>query len=190
MKKRSSILGIAALIVLGVVAGFVFRNGGAKAEITMNGKTYQMCSMSVREFMEDGYVFAAIDYTNASLEAKTYYNTGVPLKVKGNYGAPINIWIYNPTAEQVEIREGKISAISCDVQSLLADGVSVSIAGLKLKGQSKDEIAAYMSDALKGYTYSENEDVNAISYTKGSVSYTFRFDEDDILEAGIARNSV
>lgn len=51
-------------------------------------------------------------------------------------------------------------------------------------------VREFMGDALKGYTYSENEDVNAISYTKGSVSYTFRFDEDDILEAGIARNSV
>lgn len=200
MKKRNPILGIAALVIIGAVAGFMLRNGGAKAEITMNGTTYQMCTMTVRDFMEDGYVFATMsttdrsiytyNFTNASLEAKSYYNSGVPLKVKDKYGAPINIWVYNPTAEQVEIREGKINSISCDVQDLLADGVAVSIAGRELNDQTKDEIAAYMNDALKGYTYSENEDVNAISYTKGSVSYTFRFDEDDVLEAGIARNSV
>jgi len=200
MKKRNPVLGAAALVILGVIGGVIFRAGGAKAEITVDGKTYQMCSMTVRDFMEDGYVFSTMsttdrsvytyNYSNASLEAKSYYNMGVPLTVKGGYGAPISIWVYNPAAEEVEIREGKISSISCSVRELLAGGVEVSVAGLELNGQTKDEIAEYMNDALKGYKYSENEDVNAISYTKGAVSYTFRFDEDDVLEAGIARNEV
>lgn len=161
MKKRHPMLGIVALVILGVVGGIIFRAGGARAEITMGGTTYQMCSMTVRDFMEDGYVFAAMsttersiytyNYTNARLEAKSYYNMGVPLKVKDGYGAPISIWVYNPTAEEVEIREGKINSISCDVRELLADGVAVSIAGLELNDQTKDEIAAYMNDALKGY---------------------------------------
>ena len=47
-----------------------------------------------------------------------------------------------------------------------------------------------MDGELKGYQFSENEDVNAISYTKGAVSYTFSFTEDDILKNAIARNNV
>ncbi len=200
MKKKHPIIGLVMLVILGVIGGAVFRAGGAKAEITMNGVTYQMCAMTVRDFMEDGYVFSTMsaagrfvytyDYSNASLEAKTYYNSGVPLTVKDGYGAPINIWVYNPTAEEVEIREGKICSVSCEPRKLLDGGVTASIAGLELNDQTKAEITEYMGGALKGYQYSENEDVNAISYTKGNVSYTFRFDEDDVLEAGIARNEV
>ena len=44
-----------------------------------------------------------------------------------------------------------------------------------------------MGDALKEYEYSENEDSNAISYRKGKVSYTFTFDESDVLQNAIAR---
>ncbi len=90
----------------------------------------------------------------------------------------------------MEIREGKICTIFCEPRKLLDGGVAVSIAGLELNDQTKAKITEYMGGALKGYQYSENEDFNAISYTKGNVSYTFRFDEDDVLEAGIARNEV
>lgn len=48
-------------------------------------------------------------------------------------------------------------------------------------GAAKAEIKDYMDSALKGYTYSENEDVNATSYTKGQVSDTFSFDDGDII---------
>lgn len=200
MKKRNPILGIICLVILAVGGFFVYSAGAAKAEITINGKTYEMRTISVRDFMSDGYVFSTMsiegntmrtyNYSNVVLEAKSYYNDGVPFKVQGSAGASINCWVYNPTSEQVEIREGKVSAISCDIQDLLADGVKVSVAGLEMGSQTKDEIKSYMDGELKGYTYSENENVNAISYTKGQVSYTFRFDDDDILEAAIARNNL
>ena len=66
----------------------------------------------------------------------------------------------------------------------------VSIAGLELDSQSKGEIKAYMDEELKGYQFSENEDVNAISYTKGQVSYTFSFDDSNVLLNAVARNNV
>ena len=43
---------------------------------------------------------------------------------------------------------------------------------------------------LKGYQFSEIEDVKAISFTKGQVSYTFSFTEEDILKNTVARNNV
>ncbi len=200
MKKRNPILGMICLLILVGIGCYIFLSGAAKAEITINGKTYQMRTISVRDFMSDGYVFSTMsvegntvrtyNYSNVVLEAKSYYNSGVPFKVKGSSGASINCWVYNPSSEQVEIREGKINSISCDIQDLLADNVKVSVAGLEMEEQTKTEIKSYMDGALKGYTYSENEDANAISYTKGQVSYTFRFDDDDILENAIARNNV
>ena len=83
-----------------------------------------------------------------------------------------------------------ICAISCEVPALREYNVPVSVAGLKLNAQTKEEIKTYMSDALKGYQYSENEDVNAISYTKGKVSYTFTFDESDVLQNAMSRIAV
>ncbi|MFG6353025.1 MAG: hypothetical protein K1W21_15800 [Oscillospiraceae bacterium] len=200
MKKRSPILGVACLLILVGLGVYIFLSGAAKAEITISGKTYEMRAISVRDFMSDGYVFSTMsiedntmytyNYSDAILEAKSYYNSGVPFKVKGSAGASITCWVYNPTSEQVEIREGKINSISCDIKDLLADGIKVSVAGLEMERQTKEEIKAYMDNALKGYTYSENEDVNAISYAKGQMSYTFRFDDDDILKNAIARNNV
>ena len=200
MKKRNPILSIVCLLILCGIGFYIFSAGAAKAEITINGKTYEMRTISVRDFMSDGYVFSTMsvegntmytyNYSNAVLEAKSYYNSGVPFKVKGSAGASITCWVYNPTSEQVEIREGKVSSISCDIRDLLAEGVKVSVVGLEMERQTKAEIKSYMDDTLKGYTYSENEDVNAISYTKGQVSYTFTFDDDDILKNAIARNNV
>ena len=109
---------------------------------------------------------------------------------KDGYGAPLSCWLYNPTAEQVEIREGKICAISCKVAQMRECGLPVFIAGLELNSQSKEELKAYMDGELRSYQFSENEDVNAISYTKGRVSYTFSFDEEDTLLNAIARNNV
>lgn len=200
MKKRSPILAVACMAALAGIGFYIFQAGAAKAEITINGKTYQMRAISVRDFMSDGYVFSTMsiegntvrtyNYSSAVLEAKSYYNSGVPFKVKGSTGASINCWVYNPTSEQVEIREGKINSISCDIQDLLADGVKVSVAGLEMGEQTKTEIKAYMDGQLKGYAFSENEDVNAISYAKGQVSYTFTFDDGDVLKNAIARNNV
>lgn len=202
MKKRNPILGIVCLLILRGVGFyiFIFSAGAAKAEITIDGKTYEMRTISVRDFMSDGYSFSTMsieggamytyNYSDAVLEAQSYYNMGVPFTVSGSAGASITCWIYNPTPEQVEIREGKINSISCDIQDLLAEGIKVSVAGLEMGAQSKSEIKTYMNGQLKGYTYSENEDVNAISYTKGQVSYTFSFDDSDILKNAIARNNV
>ena len=190
MKKRNPILGLVCLLILCGIGFYIFSAGAAKAEITINGKTYEMRTISVRDFMSDGYVFSSINYSGAELEAKSYYNTGVPFKVKGSVRSSINCWLYNPTSEKVEIREGKINSISCDIQNLLADGMNVSIAGLAFGTQTKSEIKAYMDGKLKGYSYSENENANAISYTKGQVSYTFTFDNDDVLKTAIARNNV
>ena len=47
-----------------------------------------------------------------------------------------------------------------------------------------------MDGELKGYQFSENEDANAMSYTKGKVSYTFTFNDNDILLNAMARNTV
>lgn len=200
MKKRNPILGVICLLILAGIGGCIFLAGAAKAEITINGKTYQMRTISVRDFMSDGYVFSTMsiegstmrtyNYSGAVLEAKSYYNSGVPFKVQGSSEASINCWVYNPSPEQVEIREGKINSISCDIQDLLADNVKVSVAGLEMGKQTKAEIKDYMDGALRGYEFSENEDVNAISYTKRQVSYTFTFDDSDVLKNAIARNSV
>ena len=200
MKKRNPILGVICLLILCGIGFYIFSAGAAKAEITINGKTYEMRTISVRDFMSDGYVFSTMsieggtmytyNYSDAVLEAKSYYNMGVPFKVKGSAGASITCWVYNPTSEQVEIRGGKVNSISCDIQDLLADGVKVSVAGLEMGQQTKTEVKSYMDNTLKGYTYSENEDVNAISYTKGQVSYTFTFNDNDVLKDAIARNNV
>ena len=200
MKKRHPILGLICLVILGGIGGYIFQAGGAKAEITIGEKTYEMRTISVREFMGDDYVLATMstegnsvytyNYSGAVMEAKTYYNTAVPFKPKDGSGAPLSCWLYNPTSEQVEIREGKICAISCKVAQMRECGLPVFIAGLELDSQSKTEIRAYMDGELKGYQFSENEDVNAVSYTKGAVSYTFSFTEDDILKNAIARNNV
>lgn len=200
MKKKHPILGVICLAILACVGVYIFQAGGAKAEITIGEKTYEMRTMTVREFMEDGYLLSTMstegkfvrtyNYSGAMMEAKTYYNTAVPFKPKDGAGAPLSCWLYNPTSEQVEIREGKICAISCKVSQMRECGLPVSIAGLELDSQSKEEIKAYMDEELKGYQFSENEDVNAISYTKGAVSYTFSFDDSDVLLNAVARNSV
>ncbi len=197
MKKRNFILGVLSLVILACAGGYLLLTGNEKAEITINGTTYEMCSVSVREFMGEDYIFAVMsmdgnsvytyNYTNSELEAKTYYNMAVPFRPKDGYGAPISCWLYNPTSKPVEIREAMICSISCEVPALREYNVPVSVAGLELDTQTKEEIAAYMGDALKGYQYSENEDVNAISYTKGKVSYTFTFDESDVLQNAISR---
>lgn len=200
MKKKHPILGVICLAILACVGVYIFQAGGAKAEITIGEKTYEMRTMAVREFMEDGYLLSTMstegkfvrtyDYSGAVMEAKTYYNTAVPFKPRDGAGAPLSCWLYNPTSEQVEIREGKICAISCKVSQMRECGLPVSIAGLELDSQSKEEIKAYMDEELKGYQFSENEDINAISYTKGAVSYTFSFDDSDILLNAVARNNV
>lgn len=200
MKKKHPILGVICLAIWACVGVYIFQAGGAKAEITIGEKTYEMRTMTVREFMEDGYLLSTMstegkfvrtyDYSGAVMEAKTYYNTAVPFKPKDGAGAPLSCWLYNPTSEQVEIREGKICAISCKVSQMRECGLPVSIAGLELDSQSKEEIKAYMDEELKGYQFSENEDVNAISYTKGAVSYTFSFDDSDVLLNAVARNNV
>ena len=174
MKKKHPILGVICLAILICGGVFTFRAGGAKAEITIGEKTYEMRTMTVREFMGDDYVLATMstegkfvrtyDYSGAVMEAKTYYNTAVPFKPKDGAGAPLSCWLYNPASEQVEIREGKICAISCKVSQMRQCGLPVSVAGLELDSQSREEIKAYMDEALKGYRFSENEDVNA---TKG-----------------------
>ena len=200
MKKKHPILGVICLAILACVGVYIFQAGGAKAEITIGEKTYEMRTMTVREFMEDGYLLSTMstegkfvrtyDYSGAVMEAKTYYNTAVPFKPRDGAGAPLSCWLYNPTSQQVEIREGKICAISCKVSQMRQCGLPVSIAGLELDSQSKEEIKAYMDEELKGYQFSENEDVNAISYTKGAVSYTFSFDDSDVLLNAVARNNV
>ena len=159
-----------------------------------------MLTLSVREFMGDDYIFSTMstegkfvrtyDYSGATMEAKTYYNTAVPFRPKDGAGAPLSCWLYNPTPEQVEIREGKICAISCKISQMREYGLPVSIAGLELNGQTKGELKEYMDGELKGYQFSENEDANAMSYTKGKVSYTFTFNDNDILLNAMARNTV
>lgn len=197
MKKRSLFLGVICLVVLVCMGGYFLLTGSEKAEITINDTTYEMCSVSVREFMGEDYIFAVMsmdgnsvytyNYTNSELEAETYYNMAVPFRLKDGYGAPISCWLYNPTSKPVEIRDAMICSISCEVPALREYNVPVSVAGLELDAQTKEEIKTYMGDAFKGYKYNENEDVNAISYTKGKVSYTFTFDESDILQDAISR---
>ena len=200
MKKKHPILGVICLAVLVCCGLYVFRAGAAKAEITIGEKTYEMLTLSVREFMGDEYIFSTMstegkfvrtyDYSGATMEAKTYYNTAVPFRPKDGAGAPLSCWLYNPTPEQVEIREGKICAISCKISQMREYGLPVSIAGLELNGQTKGELKEYMDGELKGYQFSENEDANAMSYTKGKVSYTFTFNDNDILLNAMARNTV
>jgi len=200
MKKKHPILGIICLIVLACGGLYVFQAGAAKAEITIGEKTYEMLTLSVREFMGDDYIFSTMstegkfvrtyDYSGATMEAKTYYNTAVPFRPKDGAGAPLSCWLYNPTPEQVEIREGKICAISCKISQMREYGLPVSIAGLELNGQTKGELKEYMDGELKGYQFSENEDANAMSYTKGKVSYTFTFNDNEILLNAMARNNV
>ena len=58
MKKKHPILGVICLAVLVCGGPYVFRAGAAKAEITIGGKTYEMLTLSVREFMGDDYIFS------------------------------------------------------------------------------------------------------------------------------------
>lgn len=200
MKKCNPILGVICLLILGGIVGYVFFAGAAKAEIIIDGKTYEMRTVTVEAFMGDGYVFSTISteedgvytyhYSGVVLEAKSYYETGVPFNVNGGHEASIICWLYNPSSEEAEIQKGKIYAISCRIAELREDGAVVSIAGLELDSQDKAELKSYMDGALKGYRFSESEDVNAVSYTSGQVSYTFSFDEDDILLNVTARNNV
>ena len=114
MKKRNPILGVICLVVLICAGGYFLLTIDIRIEITINGTTYEMCAVSVREFMGEDYIFAVMstegnsvymyNYTNSELEAKTYYNMAVPFRPKDGYGAPISCWLYNPTAESVEIR--------------------------------------------------------------------------------------
>lgn len=99
MKKKHPILGVICLAILACVGVYIFQAGGAKAEITIGEKTYEMRTMTVREFMEDGYLLSTMstegkfvrtyDYSGAVMEAKTYYNTAVPFKPKDGAGAPL-----------------------------------------------------------------------------------------------------
>ena len=199
-KKGRIALGVVFLMVLGCVMLHVFRVTGGTAEITINGVGYRMGTISVRDFMGEDYSFAAMstegnsvymyNYTDAELEAKTYYNMAVPFRPKDGHGAPISCWLYNPAAKPVEIREGRICSISCEVPALREYDVAVAVAGLELTDQNKEVIKTYMDEALKGYRFSENEEANAISYTRDKVSYTFRFDEEDTLQNAIARLEV
>lgn len=61
------------LLILCGIGFYIFSAGAAKAEITINGKTYEMRTISVRDFMSDGYVFSSVNYSGAELEAKSYY---------------------------------------------------------------------------------------------------------------------
>lgn len=200
MKKKHPILGVLCLLILAGIMSRVFLAGGAKAEITIGDQTYPMRSMTVREFMGDDYLLATMsaeggsvytyNYSGAVLEAKSYYNTAVPFRPREGAGAPLSCWLYNPTADRVEIREAKICAVSCKVSQMREYGLPVRIAGLELDRQSKAEIQSHMDGALKGFRFSENTEANAVSYTRGQVSYTFTFDEGDLLVNAIARNSV
>ena len=97
MKKKHPILGVICLAVLVCGGLYVFRAGAAKAEITIGEKTYEMLTLSVREFMGDEYIFSTMstegkfvrtyDYSGATMEAKTYYNTAVPFRPKDGAGA-------------------------------------------------------------------------------------------------------
>lgn len=200
VKRGRFVLGVIALVILGCAMLYVFRVTGTKAEITIDGVTLEMGTQSVREFMGDDYLFAIMstegnslymyNYTDAELEARTYYNGAVPFRPKDGYGAPIACWLYNPTSKRVDIRDGMICAVSCEVPELREYDIAVSVAGLELTDQSKEEIKTYMDDGLDGFEFSENKDVNAISYTRDKVSYTFRFDEADILQNAIAQLTV
>lgn len=100
MRKKHPILGVICLAILICGGVFTFRAVGAKAEITIGEKAYEMRTMTVREFMEDGYLLATMstegtfvrtyDYSGAVMEAKTYYNTAVPFKPRGGGTTPMS----------------------------------------------------------------------------------------------------
>ena len=60
MKKCNPILGVICLLILGGIVGYVFFAGAAKAEIIIDGKTYEMRNVTVEADMGDGYVFSTI----------------------------------------------------------------------------------------------------------------------------------
>ena len=49
MKKKHPRSGLICLVILGGIGGWIFLAGGAKAEITIGEKTYEMRTVSVRE---------------------------------------------------------------------------------------------------------------------------------------------
>ncbi|MCD7948342.1 MAG: hypothetical protein LUG13_08685 [Oscillospiraceae bacterium] len=64
------------------------------------------------------------------------------------------------------------------------------MAGLVLDAQSRDKLKAWMDEALQEYTVSESTTTNGLNYTKNHVSYTFSFDENDVIITGIVRLNV
>ena len=72
VKKGRLILGIIILAILGGVMSYVFRVTSAKAEITINGVTYEMGTVSVRDFMGDDYLFAIMSTEGNSVYMYNY----------------------------------------------------------------------------------------------------------------------
>lgn len=66
-EKRSPILGIVCLLILCGIGVYIFSSGAAKAEITINGKTCEMRTISVRDFMSDGYSFSTMSIEGSPL---------------------------------------------------------------------------------------------------------------------------
>ena len=48
MKKKHPLSGLICLVILGGIGGWIFLAGGAKAEITIGEKTYEMRTVPVR----------------------------------------------------------------------------------------------------------------------------------------------
>lgn len=199
-KRRYSMPIIIIPVLLYVLFMGTWNSGRAEGDITINEKTYEMCSLTLAEFMEDGYELSVVNildkqatffnYYEVMLEAKTTYNSGFPINTKEGEGAPIVVWLYNKSSQPIGIGEGKINSISCDISALLEEGITVSIAGLELDGQSMEDIAAWMDRELKGYLYTKGEDGDLIHYKKGRYSYTFIFSGDNTLLTAVVGESM
>ena len=89
MKKRNPILGVICLVVLICAGGYFLLTGNEKAEITINGTTYEMCAVSVREFMGEDYIFAVMSTEGNSVYMYNLYQFGTGGQNVLQYGCSV-----------------------------------------------------------------------------------------------------
>ncbi|MGX8850571.1 hypothetical protein [Amedibacillus sp. YH-ame10] len=191
---------LGGLLCVGILIGFhfFFQANNVDVKITMNDKEYTMLETTLDEFMKDGYSLAEITYTDKGvelnryngryLEGRTIYHYGVPLRLKGaskQSNASIIANLFNPKEEGVELKEGVITSLTCDMK-LLKEDVRIEVAGLQIESQNRKELLGWMDENLKGFKKDEGTKPSVFHYQRDLSSYTFVFDENDIIKRVIA----
>lgn len=189
MKK--TIRYVLAIVLLGIATYILLCMPSTKVMITINDKEYEMQEITLQKFMKEGFnIQMGIDkantggftnYAGVELKANTDYVSYLPMYASKGKGSSIQLGIYNSENKVVPIKKGKIKSIYCIIPELVEQGVSVEIKGLKLNGQTKEEIKKWMNQHLKGFQLDEVSNTNNFYYSSGKSSYSFVFNEENIL---------